>query len=443
MTRRAVVVAGGKGTRLGTVAEEIPKSLVPINGIPILDHQIHMLRRQGIERIDLLTGHLAGLIEEHLGDGSHLGLDIRHFKEASPLGTAGGLHGIVGDLDSDFLVLYGDIMLDMDLRALWEFHRDRSGIATLVVHPNDHPHDSDLVEIDRSDRILRFHSRPHPQGSYFRNLVSAAVYVLSPRIIHYIPEGTPSDFGHDIFPGMVERERLIGYPTAEYIKDVGTPMRLRQVEADLRSGKIARLNRRSPRKAVFLDRDGTLCRKVDQLHRIEDIELLPGAAEAVARINRSGFLAILVTNQPAVARNLCTIDDVQEMHGKLEFLLAQEGAMLDAVYFCPHHPDAGYPEENPTYKVPCQCRKPGIGMLLEAQRRYNILLAGSFMVGDSSRDVACGRNARLATVGVRTGDGFASGDEPDHLFNDILEFTRSSVFTDATRGDDVEQGPVK
>ena len=197
---KVVILAGGKGTRLGKQAEKIPKPMVTIGDLPLLEHQILLCRRYGLHDIIIITGHLSDYIERYFGDGSDRGVRITYFREKQPLGTTGGIKELEAVLQDDFIVLYGDVMLDMNLRRLIDFHQTRQSDCTLVVHPNDHPFDSDLVEIDAQQKITAFHAKPHPAELLYRNLVNAAVYVLSPRIFPFITKGDKADFGKDIFP---------------------------------------------------------------------------------------------------------------------------------------------------------------------------------------------------------------------------------------------------
>jgi histidinol-phosphate phosphatase family protein len=263
--------------------------------------------------------------------------------------------------------------------------------------------------------------------------------VLAPRIFAYLEPPCPLclfpgrmgvkdrgeagvDLGRQVFPRIVDREPLYGYLTAEYLKDMGTPARLQQVTADYRSGRIARLNNQRPRRAVFLDRDGVLNQHAGLIHRPEDLQLLPGVAEGIRALNDADLLTIVITNQPVVARNLCSLAGLEQIHGKLELLLAQAGAKVDAIYFCPHHPHRGYPGENPAYKIPCACRKPATGMIQRAAEEFNIQLAGSYLIGDSARDLECGRRAGLTTIGVLTGEGWsADGPQPDFTLTTFSE----------------------
>lgn len=419
---KAVILAGGKGERLGEISKKIPKPMVEIGGKPLLEHQISLLARYGVKDITLITGHLSGVVEEYFKDGKRWGVDISYYREEKPLGTTGGLKEIEDRLTEDCIVFYGDVMLDMNLKKLMNFHKEKKSAGTLVLHPNDHPYDSDLVEIDSGSRIVAFHPKPHDAGRYYRNLVNAGVYVLSHRILDYVKRGVKADFGRDIFPSIVGKESLYGYNTAEYLKDIGTPDRLGKVNSDYLSGKIRRLNCENPRRAVFMDRDGVINEEVKLLCKLEDFRLLSRVGKAIKKINESELLAIVVTNQPVVARNLCSVSELEEIHKKMETLLGNVGAKLDAIYYCPHHPDKGYPEENPEYKIDCDCRKPAVGMIKKAEKEFNIELSESFLIGDSFRDMLCGKNAGVATIAVGAGDANSRPEaKPDHVCKDLCD----------------------
>jgi len=418
-----VILAGGKGTRLGDLTRRIPKPMVPLAGKPMLEYQIELARRYGLRDVTILTGYQGNVIENYFGDGRHWGVRIRYHREQSPRGTAGALKQIEDRLTDDFLVFYGDVIMDLDLASLMAFHTQRSPLATLVVHPNNHPHDSDLLEIDDDARVTAFHPKPHAPGQYRRNLVNAALYVLSPELLRFIPEGTSCDLGRDVFPRVVRSGAVLdGYNTPEYLRDVGTIERLHEVEADVLSGKVARLNRANRRKAVFLDRDGVLNVEVDHVTRADQLRLLPGAAEAVRQINRSEYLAVVVSNQPAVAKGMTSEEEIARIHARLETLLGAEGAFLDRIYYCPHHPEKGFSGERPRLKIACMCRKPAPGMLLRAAAELNVDMAGSFMIGDRTADIAAGATAGVHTVLVRTGYGGNDGKyacRSDFVFDDV------------------------
>ncbi len=419
---KAVILAGGKGTRLGKLTHDIPKPMIPLLGKPLLEYHIEWCKRYGIEEVILIVNHLKEPILQHFGDGSGFGIKISYFEESAPLGTVGGIKEIEHQLTDDFLVLYGDVLIDLDLERLLHFHRAKKSEATLVVHPNDHPYDSDLVELDKEERIIAVLPKPHEEGVFYHNMVNAAVYLFSPKVLKHLPKGKKADFGKDIFPKLYKGVAMYGYNTTEYLKDMGTPDRLAQVESDVKSGKVKARNLARKQRCIFLDRDGVLNPDHDLIHKMEDMELYPWTAKAVKRINKSLFLSVVTTNQSVVARGLTDIQGLGNIHKKMESLLGNQGAKLDAIYYCPHHPDSGFEGENPAYKIECDCRKPKAGMHKEAAARFHIDLKQSYMIGDSERDTLAGKNAGCVTLGVRTGHGHKNAlVEPDYLFAHLKE----------------------
>ncbi|MBN2614020.1 MAG: HAD-IIIA family hydrolase [Bacteroidales bacterium] len=419
---KAVILAGGKGTRLADYTREIPKPMLRIGGESILEHQINLLIKYQVDEIIILVNYLKDIIMNHFGDGSTYNLRIRYFEETEPLGTVGGIKEVEEWLTEDFFVLYGDVMVNIDLGRLKEFHRQKKSQCTLVLHPNNHPYDSDLVEMDENDRIMAFHAKPHDALKYYHNLVNAGVYLFSPDILKYLEKGKKADFGREVFPRIFKDIRMYGYNTSEYLKDMGTPERWEEVNDDYKSGRIFQFNYENSQKAVFLDRDGVLNVEKSFISKPEELELYDFTAEAVRIVNGSEYLAIVVTNQSVIARNLCTLEELDTIHKKLETELGNQHAKLDAIYFCPHHPDKGYAEERAEYKIDCDCRKPKPGLFFKAARQFNINLTESWMIGDSERDILAGKNAGCKTVGVMTGYGCAKTSvQPDFFFADLHE----------------------
>ena len=426
---KLVILAGGRGTRMGDLARDLPKPMVPIAGRPILDHQLDIAARHGIREVILLTGHLGDVIERHVGNGERFGLNVRSIRESAPLGTAGAVKAIASELNEDFLVFYGDTIFDLDLDALIAHHRAMNSAATLVVHPNDHPFDSDLVEMDDDTRVTAVHRKPHEEGRCYHNLVSAALYVLSPKVLETLRPGVSCDFGRDVFPYLATHAAPIyAWNTPEYIKDVGTPHRHGEVQQDILTGKVARLNRRNPRPAIFLDRDGVINEDApDMIRRPEDFQLLPGVAEAIKRINKSGYLAVVATNQPMIAKGYATEADLDAIHAKMEWQLGEAGAFVDRIYHCPHHPERGFPGERVELKIACDCRKPGIGMVTRAAAELNIDLSRSYFIGDRTVDIETGRRAGLKTILVKTGQAGGDGKcnvQPDAIVDDLSKAVR-------------------
>ena len=396
---RLVIIAGGKGTRLGF--KDIPKPMVEIGGKPLLEHQINLAKRYGIDEIFILSGHLSDKIVDYFKDGSKFGVKIHHIIEPHPLGTAGCVKLAENLLDDRFLVFYGDIIMDFDINRFIDFDRQYNSIGSIIVHPNDHPYDSDLLETDKENTVTKILSKPHSEDEFYQNLVNAGVYIFSPEIFNYIEKDKSQDFGRDIFKRIVESQGILkAYKTPEYIKDMGTPDRFEKVKQDFLSGKVARLNKINKRSCIFLDRDGVINKDMDSAPTVEKFELLDGAAEAVKMINKSDYLAVVVTNQPMIAKGFIRRNEVEEIHKKMETLLGAEHAFLDRIYYCPHHPEKGFEGEIPELKIECSCRKPKPGMLLEAEKDLNIDLESSWMIGDSKRDIEAGKNAGCRTVSI-------------------------------------------
>ncbi|MEZ5001790.1 MAG: HAD-IIIA family hydrolase [Chitinophagales bacterium] len=417
---KAVILAGGKGTRLGHLTAEIPKPMVPILGKPIVERQIELLYAYGITEIILITNHLSQILEDYLGDGSRWNVHISYFVEPFPMGTVGGIKAIEKQLKDDFLVLYGDVMLDMDFHRLIDFHHRHKSDATIVIHPNDHPYDSDLVEVDKNDKVIAFHSKPHPENFYYTNLVNAGVCLFSPIIFNHLEADKKADFGKDIFPVIFQKINMYGYNTPEYIKDMGTLDRLEKVSKDLESGKIARFNLQHQRSAIFLDRDGVINEKRGYVTTPEQLQLFDFVTAAVKKINQSEYLAIVTTNQPIIARGMVTEAALRTILNKMETVLGNNRAKLDGIYYCPHHPDSGFEGEVKELKIDCECRKPKPGMLLKAANDFNIDLNTSYMIGDSWRDIEAGKAAGVTTIGVMTGEGNKDGNSrPDYLFQNL------------------------
>lgn len=418
------ILAGGQGTRLSTRSGNLPKPMVPVLGVPLLQHQIERCREAGFMDVALLVHFRHEVLRAHFGDGSAFGVRIRYLVEKSPRGTAGALRDALPCMAERFLVLYGDTYFDVDLRRLWDAHARAQGCATMFLHPNDHPDDSDLVALDAQGFVERIFPYPHTHGSDHRNLVNAALYVLERKgLDRFAPAEGKGDIAKDMFPALIAAgRRIFGYVSPEYIKDMGTPQRLDRVELDIVAGLPDRLSARGQRAAVFLDRDGTMIEEVGHLKHADQVILLPGAGAAIRRLNRSGRLSVVVTNQPVIARGEVSPEGLELIHARMESLLGGEGAYIDRLYYCPHHPDRGFAGEVAALKMTCECRKPAPGMLDRACRELDISRTDSWMVGDSAADVEAGRNAGVRTILVRTGHAGAGGQlvlRPDYVVHDL------------------------
>ena len=396
---KVVIMAGGKGTRIASVKSDVPKPMISICGKPILQWQIENLKACGLTEITLVIGYLGHVIKDYFGDGSKFGVSIGYFVEESPLGTAGALFKMPG-LTEDFLLMCGDVILNVDFNRFIEFHKKNHAWASLMAHPNGHPYDSSLLVTEilppqekkgnpvDTHRVIKWMNK-EDERFFYRNRVNAGVEVISPQLLrdtmkHFVPRHPETsekiDLDRDVLKPSISSGRIFAYDTPEYIKDMGTPDRYYEVEKDIRSGKVLARNLRNKQKAVFLDRDGTINKYVGFLTRPEQFDLLPGAADAIRMINKSGYLAIVVTNQPVIARGDCTWEELQQIHDKMETELGKED---------------------------CECRKPKPGLLLQAARDFNIDLSQSYMVGDSERDTSAGEVCGIKkSILIETNEAF-------------------------------------
>lgn len=407
---KVVLMAGGRGTRISELFPDIPKPLIPIDGVPVLEREIISLRDQGYTDIILTIGYMAEKIQEYFGDGSKWGVKIEYFVEDKPLGNSGALFKL--NLTEDFLLLNADAVFDVDFNRMVDYHKEKGGLVTLFTHPNSHPYDSGLIVADKNGVVKQWLVKEDSRPEYYRNRVNAGLHVISPKALELYGVDKDEigkevdgkvkkvDLDRQILKPLCGTGKMFCYDSPEYVKDMGTPERFRSVEKDYKAGVVKAKNLTNKQKAIFLDRDGTINRYVGFLRKTEEFELLPGAVEAIKLINSSRYLAVVVTNQPVIARGEVSWEGIEEIHNKMETELGKQGAYLDAIYFCPHHPHKGYEGEIVELKFDCDCRKPKPGMLIKAAEDLNIALESSYMIGDSDSDVAAGEVAGCQSIKI-------------------------------------------
>ncbi|MBR5595935.1 MAG: D-glycero-beta-D-manno-heptose 1,7-bisphosphate 7-phosphatase [Lachnospiraceae bacterium] len=409
---QTIIMAGGKGTRIQSLASDIPKPMLQIDGVPVLEREIKSLVHQGFKDIIITVSHLGSVIMDYFGDGSKYGATISYYMEEEPLGNAGALFKLREQLTEPFLLLNADVVFDIDFNRMAEFHKRKGGLVTLFTHPNSHPYDSGLIIADNNGSVSSWLAKEDERPVYYKNRVNAGVHIVDPKVLDLIEIdsdkiGKRDDATGKILKVDLDRQllkplsgtgKMFCYDSPEYVKDMGTPERFYAVEKDFKNGIVEGKNLSNKQKAIFLDRDGTINKYVGFLRNEKEFELLDGVAGAIKEINNSGYLCIVVTNQPVIARGEVSFEELEMIHNKMETLLGLEGAYIDGLYFCPHHPHKGYEGEIAELKFDCECRKPKPGMLLQAAKDFNIDLSQSFMIGDSESDVKAGAAAGCKTV---------------------------------------------
>ena len=408
---KAVIMAGGKGTRISSVASDIPKPMIKIDNKPVLEHEIECLRDQGFTDLIITVSHLGHIIMDYFGDGSKIspatgksfGVNIEYFVEEVPLGNAGALFKLKDKLSDDFLLLNADSIFDIDFNRLVDYHLSKGGLVTLFTHPNNHPYDSGLIFVDDNMAVTSWLAKEDERPEFYRNRVNAGLHVLNKKVLDVNIDTPKIDLDRQILKPLSGTGKMFAYDSPEYVKDMGTPERYEVVCNDFREGRVKAKNLVNKQKAIFLDRDGTINEYVGFLRNIDDFKLIDGVEEAISKINALGYLAIVITNQPVIARGEVTIEELNNIHNKMETLLGKEGAFIDRIYYCPHHPDKGFDGEVAELKIDCNCRKPKTGLIDQAVADFNIDLNKSIIIGDSTLDIMTGKNALIKTCLVKTG----------------------------------------
>lgn len=421
-------MAGGKGTRISVVASDIPKPMVKIDGMPVLEHEIMCLREQGFTDMIITVGHLGHIITDYFGDGSKVspitgkpfGVHIEYYIEDEPLGNAGALFKLKNKLIEDFLLLNGDVFFDIDFNRFVEYHNQKGGLVTLFTHSNSHPYDSGVIIANEECAVEQWLAKEDNRPKYYCNRVNAGLHIISPKVLEQDINTPKVDLDRQLLKPLAGSGKMFVYDSPEYVKDMGTPDRYEAVCRDYKNGIVKAKNLKRKQKAVFLDRDGTINKYVGFLRNIDDFELIDGVSDAIKAINSSGYLAIVVTNQPVLARGEVSFKELNEIHNKMETLLGLHGAYLDGIYYCPHHPHKGYDGEIEKLKIECECRKPKPGMLLQAARDFNIDLSQSWMIGDSENDILAGIAAGCKTGLI--GNGQYGQDVTETSMLSLLEY---------------------
>ena len=419
---QALILAGGKGTRLCELTKnEIPKPMVKMLGKPLLEYAIDRLKENGITDIFISIGHLHEKIEDYFGDGKNFGVNITYLCENEPLGSGGALYYLKGKVESDFVICSADAIFDINIKRMYDFHKSKHSLITLFAHPNLHPYDSDLIITDENDCVKEINLKNSKRDFYYNNLVNAGFFIVNPKALEYFTELKKVNLEHDFVNYFVPQKCVFAYKSSEYIKDVGTVERFNLASKDLQNNIVLHKNLKYKQKAIFLDRDGTINVYKGFITNSKDIELLPTVTDAIKKINESEYLAIIVSNQPVIARGEASKDDVNECFKKIETLLGEKGAYIDGIYYCPHHPHSGFLGEVKELKINCECRKPKIGLIKKAQKDFNLGLDMCYIIGDTSVDIETGKNANIKTILVKTGKNEEKTVESNYVASNLLD----------------------
>ncbi len=397
MIEQGVVIAGGLGTRLKEFLPNSPKCLNRVGDFTLIEQTCKVFSESGIKRLHLLLGHLSeAIVSEIPALGSKYNLEITYSVEKNLLGTGGSLLSSMHLLDDQFLLTYGDLYLDIDLKYLCT-HFVKSGYDfAQLIHPTNHMHDSDLVKIDSDSNIVGYSLKPRKTEHPVRNRANSGVYVFKKDIFSkFSSQDNRVDLDREILPNLIsEGKRGLAVRNMGYVRDAGTIERISKIEKDIRSGLTK--SRRKP--AIFLDRDGTINISRGYISRPEQIELYEDIPTAIRRFNDLGYWVIVITNQPVIARGEASFSDIETIHARIDNILGDSGAYIDDYFVCPHHPHSGYKGEVSSLKFACDCRKPNTGLLIEAMNSYPIDTTNSIFLGDSEIDMIAAERMKIAGI---------------------------------------------
>jgi D-glycero-D-manno-heptose 1,7-bisphosphate phosphatase len=376
--RQAVVLVGGRGTRLGAIAADTPKPLLPIApGVAFLDVLLGELARHGFTDIILLAGHLGDQVSARYHGRAVREASVRVVREPAPLGTGGALWNARAMLDPWFLLANGDSLFDVNLRAL-SMDASPEFVGRLALRAVADTSRYGSVTLDGA-KISAFREKAAGASS---GLVNAGIYLLNRSILDFI--AAPCSIETDVFPGLADAGLLQGRRFDGYFLDIGLPDTLRRAAVEI--------PQRSRRPAAFLDRDGVLNRDFGHVHDAGKLVWMPGAKEAVRRLNDDGYYVLVVTNQAGIGKGLYDAEAMNALHRHMQDDLAAAGAHVDAFYHCPFHPEATIEVfRHPDHPD----RKPNAGMILRALRDWPVEREGSFLVGDQPTDLQAARSAGL------------------------------------------------
>jgi mannose-1-phosphate guanylyltransferase len=285
---QALILAGGKGTRLRPLTVYTPKPIVPICNRPFLLYQIDTLRRAGIIDITLSLSYQPNKIEQLLGDGSDYGVKLKYTVEPQPMGTAGAYKFAEELIREPTVVFNGDILTDLDLKAVIREHNERKATATVVLTPVENPRDYGLVETERDGRIRRFLEKPKEE-EITCNTINAGTYILEPKVLDFIPAGENHSFEYGLFPELLRREEAFyaHIPPRTYWIDIGTPQRYLQVHQDLLANKVGRIHIKDRRG----DFDSATAAEIDELSIVgDDCQIKPGAQIINSVLGQGSFV---------------------------------------------------------------------------------------------------------------------------------------------------------
>lgn len=369
------ILAGGLGTRLAHIVNNVPKPMADIAGCPFLAWQIMWLRKNGFKKIVLLVGHKKETIMNYFGNGASFGVSIKYSVEEDLMGTGGGVIKAINQYPSeDFIILNGDTFFDINLKWLYSYFLDNSSKFIIALKYKEDTKRYGYVEIDNEYNVVDFIEK---NDSLEDGYINGGIYIGKSNLLKSFPEKKYS-MEKEIFPVLLNSRIIKAIPFGNHFIDIGVPEDYYKAQAF-----IPQWNKEKKRKALFLDRDGVLVEDTGYVAKIQDIKFIDEIIDVIKTANKKGFLVIVVTNQAGVAKGRFTEEEMILANNYIRDYFRKKGARIDDFFNCPYH-EEGIIQK---YSKKSLLRKPEPGMLLIATEKYNIDLSKSIMIGDKDSDL--------------------------------------------------------
>ena len=393
-----VILVGGKGTRVKSILKGKSKPEIKIfKNKNILDLQLEKLIKLK-KKIFFLSNTKFPSLKEHLRRNYNEKINYEIIEENKPLGTAGALEILKKKKFQNFLVIDGDLIFNINFKKFINFHLENKSNCSLFVHPSNHPYDSDAIEKNESNKVIKFYPKKLKKKP---NLCLSGIKILDKKSLLIIKKNKFQDFSKDFLKiALRNKLKVFSYNSREYVKDIGTHKRIKQFRREYKTIKYRNGNLEKKLPAIFLDKDGVINKQNNKKHYQSISKILPGSIKAIGLINKSKFLSIVITNQPAIAKGIITKKKFEKDLILFSTILGKKNVYLDRVYFCPHHPDVGFKNEKTKYKIICNCRKPNNGLFLKAISELNIDTNRSFMIGDRNTDYEAAIKTKIKFIGL-------------------------------------------
>lgn len=408
----AIILAGGFGTRLQHVVNDVPKPMAPVNGLPFLAYLLDKLNIAGVTHVILSTGYKHEYIENYFHN-KYKSIDISYSRETTPLWTGGAIKLALRLTQSEnILVLNGDTLFDIDFNHFLNFHTEQNTNLSVALRPIEQVERYGCVQTNAQKQIIGFSEKGEYKG---KGLINGGIYLIKRSLFDGMNLPDKFSFEKEILEKIHYTQSIYGEEFNSYFLDIGIPEDYYKAQQEfplLQEHKIRK------GATLFLDRDGVINKRMvnDYVKKISEFEFLPGVLEAMAVFSEYFSRIFIVTNQQGIAKGCFTDQDLQQVHHYMLCAIQKAGGHIDNIYYCPDFANSNSPN-----------RKPAIGMALQAQKDFpEVDFKNSYMVGDAISDLEFGQNAGMKTIFLTNGEANAEAKKYTRfIYTDLSDFSRN------------------